>query len=89
MLMLQDGLLAALAFAEEPNKEGDGPKHPADHAIAEAIVAHLRTQGIGITQAGSAEMFIAELAADNDDLKLRRATAEALRFLSYLKRFVA
>jgi CRISPR/Cas system CMR-associated protein Cmr5 small subunit len=89
MLIIQCGLLAAFAFASEPDRESRCFKHAADQAIATAITSHLRSEGIGITGEQSTSDFIAELAAEESDLKLRRATVEAIEFLNYLKRFVA
>jgi CRISPR/Cas system CMR-associated protein Cmr5 small subunit len=95
MLIKTDGLLAALAFAIEPKRNDRGQlshKHPAEFTIAEAIAAHLRhndSEGrIAITTEANPERLVDELARA-DATKLRRATAEALAFLNYLKRFVA
>ena len=95
MLIRTDGLLAALAFAIEQKRNQQGQlvaKHPADYAIASAIAAHLRhndTDGrIAITTAQDADHLVEELAGA-DATRLRRATAETLAFLNYLKRFVA
>lgn len=89
MLVLTDGLLAALAFAcEWKNQQQGQRKHPGEFTVATAIAAHLHTQNNRITQAANADALVAELAAQDSDL-LRRATAEALAFLNYLKRFVA
>ncbi|MBL9176726.1 MAG: hypothetical protein JNM65_01610 [Verrucomicrobiaceae bacterium] len=115
MLVLTDGLLAALAFACEwkdsdqqpagdadlrrqitrPDREGRNRqqwqkrKHEGEFTVARAIAAHLHTQNNRITAAANADALVAELAAQDSDLLLRRATAEALAFLNYLKRFVA
>jgi CRISPR/Cas system CMR-associated protein Cmr5 small subunit len=95
MLIKIDGLLAALAFATEQKRNQQGqlvPKHAADFAIAFAIAAHLRhNQGderIAITNAQNPDTLVAELSG-GEAARLRRATAEALAFLNYLKRFVA
>lgn len=89
LLILQRGLLSALAYAQErkPNKEGW--KHPADHAIAQAVAAHLHAKGVEITGSQNAAGLIAELANSGDERKLRLATSEAILFLNYLKRFVS
>ena len=87
MLIRTDGLLAAAAFALEANREGKAKQEGA-RLIVTAIARHLSTSGIGICEAQSAPDLVDELAA-GDAHKLRRATAEALSYLSYLKRFVS
>lgn len=90
MLMLTDGLLAALAFAcEWKNQQAGQRKHPGEFTVATAIAEHLHTEKNRITAATDADTLIAELARQDSDVLLRRATAEALAFLNYLKRFVA
>lgn len=115
MLVVGDGLLAALAFAceEKEIRREDMPapnnpeaylyrqvgqnrearylkrKHPGEYTVARALAEHLHTANNRITQTQNADDLIAELARQNDDSLLRRATAEALAFLNYLKRFVA
>jgi CRISPR type III-B/RAMP module-associated protein Cmr5 len=85
-----DGLLAALAFAVEKDLKTNAPKHKGEFSIASAIVEHLACDGVGkITKAQNADALVAELAAAPDAALLRRATAEALAYLNYLKRFVA
>jgi len=115
MLVLTDGLLAALAFAleEKEVRQDDMPaanapnaylfrqvgqgrdlkylkrKHDGEYTVARAIADHLHTPLNRIAQAQNAGDLLAELARQDDDALLRRATAEALAFLNYLKRFVA
>ncbi len=88
MLILTDGLLAALAFACEKKGENER-KHPGEYTVARAIAEHLNTAGNRITAAGNPDALLAELARQETDTLLRRATAEAIAFLNYLKRFVA
>ena len=85
MLIKTDGALAAFAFAVErkPTKE---LKQRGAYLIVGAIATHLQSQGI--VDAQNADDLVDELAR-GDSALLRRATAEALAFLSYLKRFVA
>lgn len=64
-------------------------KHPGEYTVARAITEHLNTAENRITQAEDPDALIAELAGHRNDALLRRATAEALAFLNYLKRFVA
>lgn len=89
LLILQSGLLCALAFAQERKSNNEGWKHPVEHAAAQAIAAHLRAKGVEIAQAQNAGGLLSELASAQDDRKLRLATAESIRFLGYLKRFAA
>jgi CRISPR type III-B/RAMP module-associated protein Cmr5 len=115
MLILTNGLLAALAFAleEKEVRPDDMPaanapnaylfrqvgrgrdvscrkrKHDGEYTVARAISNHLHTDLSRITQADDPDDLLAELARDNGNSLLRRATAEALAFLNYLKRFVA
>ena len=86
MLIRTDGLLASGAFAVELNGRGE-PKQEGARLIMEAVANHLTS--VGICKATSAKALVEELAAAPDASQLRRATAEALAFLNYLKRFVA
>ncbi|MBI4657925.1 MAG: type III-B CRISPR module-associated protein Cmr5 [Verrucomicrobia bacterium] len=88
MLIKSDGLLPALAFAVE-RKPGGGRKQPGCFLIAQAIAEHLSSEGVAIAEADEPDALVDELARANDDSQLRRATAEAIAFLNYLKRFVA
>jgi hypothetical protein len=67
-------------------------KHKGEFSIAEAIAQHLRFNQpdgrISVTEARDPDGLVAELSGV-DVSKLRRATAETLAFLNYLKRFVA
>jgi len=89
MLVLTDGLLAALAFACENKHQERGRKHPGEYTVATAIAEHLGSMENPITDSNDADDLLAELAQSESDVLLRRATAEALAFLNYLKRFVA
>lgn len=80
--ILQDGLLTTLAFC---HAKGGG------HAdAAQILVGHLAHRAengsIAITTSRSVADLIRELAAGDSHL-LRRATAEALELLNYMKRF--
>ena len=89
MLILTNGLLAVGAMALEKNDKGI-PKQQGAHDILTAIAEHLQSPGITITtaKAKDARSLIEELVSTNADAALlRRATAETLAFLSYLKRF--
>jgi len=90
MLVLTDGLLAALAFScEWKNQQSGARKHPGEYTVASAIAEHLRHQQNPICNATDADDLLHELADGNSDALLRRATGETLAFLNYLKRFVA
>ncbi len=89
-MIATNGLLAALAFAVEPDaKKTNRRKHDGEFSIASAIAHHLASDGVGIVKAKDADALVEELAEAADAAKLRRATAEALAYLNYLKRFVA
>ena len=87
MLIKTDGLLAAIAFSLETNKEGKSKQEGANHIVT-AIAKHLSSTGIQICDAKTARDLVDELSGE-DANKLRHATAEALAYLAYLKRFVA
>jgi CRISPR/Cas system CMR-associated protein Cmr5 small subunit len=84
MLIKTDGALAAFAFAVE-RKSNNEFKQRGAYLIVGAIASHLQSLGIGDAQ--TADDLVDELAR-GDSAFLRRATAEALAFLNYLKRFV-
>jgi CRISPR/Cas system CMR-associated protein Cmr5 small subunit len=81
------GLLSAGAFAIELNSKGR-PKQDGARLIMDAIAQHLSSPGVDICDANNSRDLIKELASADDDSQLRRATAEAIAFLNYLKRFV-
>jgi len=89
-LIMSNGLLSAIAFSDE-RKDHDQPKREKMKNAMDAVAKHLAKpiHGIGILQNKvSGRDLIAALSggqATSDDLQ--RATAEALAFLSYLKRF--
>ena len=86
MLIKTDGLLAAGAFAVELNGKKE-PKHEGERLIFNAIAEHLRS--LKVCESATSRALVEELASSTDSSKLRRATAEAIAFLNYLKRFVA
>jgi CRISPR/Cas system CMR-associated protein Cmr5 small subunit len=88
MLIRSDGILPALAFAVERKTNGDR-KQQGCFLIADAIAKHLSSERLALTQADDPDTLVDELAKAADASQLRRATTEALAFLSYLKRFVA
>lgn len=88
-LILRSGLLAALAFALEKKKDGTC-KRDAHARIANAIAAHLAAcptgESLVAPHPATGEGLLKQLAESETPL-LRRCTAEALEYLSYLKRF--
>lgn len=88
MLIKSGGLLPALAFAIEMRPNGER-KQPGCFLIAGGLAKHLSAEGVGIVEAEEPDALVHELASAADASQLRRATAEALAFLNYLKRFVA
>lgn len=87
MMIKTNGLLAATAFSLE-NKTTGALKHEGHHLIVQSIARHLSSHGVQICEAETASDLVEELA-NGDVQKLTRATAEAIAYLSYLKRFVA
>lgn len=67
-------------------------KHPGEYLVAAALARHLRYRDkegrIAITDAETPDDLLDELA-EAEATKLRRATAETLAYLNFLKRFVA
>ncbi len=86
MIIKTDGLLAAAAFAVELNSKGQ-PKQKGARLVLDEVAKHLCS--VKIIKATTADALVNELATAADASQLRRATAEALAFLSYLKRFTA
>ncbi len=80
-----NGLMAALAYSVESNSKGE-PKHKGALSIAKAIARHL--QDLGFVDHSVPLELVKELG-DCEDAKFRRATAESIAYLAYLKRFVA
>jgi CRISPR/Cas system CMR-associated protein Cmr5 small subunit len=90
MLIKADGLLTASAFAVEwKDKEKGQRKHKGEFDVVKAVAQHLSGAGVAIVKAAEPDTLVKELADAQDASQLRRATAEAIAFLNYLKRFVA
>jgi len=88
--ILTDGFLAASALACERKQDRHGNaelKHGGEFLIVQAIAEHLHS--LNVCKAQAPDALVAELAQANDATQLRRATAEAMEYLNYLKRFVA
>ena len=86
-MIMGNGLLASIAFAIEERR--NGPARPGFTAIFDAIAKHLSSEPIAIlTGTASAEQLIDKLA-ESDSQTLKLATAEALQWLGYARRFVS
>lgn len=90
-LIRVDGLLPAIAYAIERKQDKETKKlvlkNPGEFQIVSALVEHLSNENI-LKQSKLPDDMVKELSV-GDASQLRRATAEALAFLNYLKRFVA
>jgi CRISPR/Cas system CMR-associated protein Cmr5 small subunit len=84
-MIMTNGLLAATAFANEE----DGAKRPEMAAVMNGVARHLANDAHGmpvLKGVANAQQMLEKLTgADSADL--RRATAEALAFVGYVKRF--
>ncbi|MGH8023374.1 MAG: type III-B CRISPR module-associated protein Cmr5 [Limisphaerales bacterium] len=82
-LILQNGLLAAAAFCEA---EGDGENRKGMKGALDATATHLAERGQINGNCNTVKGMIDDLTK-GDSHSLQRATAEALAFIAYLKRF--
>ena len=85
-LIINNGLLAAAAFASASKDNGE-PKRPAMKAAFDAVADHLANVGILSDECRTLVDLLEELPNSNDALPLQRATVESLAYLTYLKRF--
>lgn len=84
-LIISNGLLATAAFCIA---EGGGDNKKDMKLALDATAAHLAARQIIGQQNNTARGIIEDLSSPGRDaIHLQRATAEALAFLSYLKRF--
>jgi len=85
--VMNNGLLAATAFAIEPGREA----RSGISAALEGMATHLANPVHGISilkNAKTADSLLRALSGNGaTSLDLQRATAEALAFFSYVKRF--
>ena len=90
-LIVNNGLLACLAYSIEKSAKKDGSidREKQWFNISNAIAFHLHEMGIAQRAQGQADaLWLRDyLVGRADSFVLRRATDEALAFLSYLKRF--
>lgn len=99
-MIMTNGLLAACAFANENGKDAREKKRPDMKAAMDATAKHLAKLPHTIGRIATARNtptpatfetadLVRALTAENaTSLDLQRATTEALKFLSYLKRYV-
>ena len=85
-MIAANGLLAAMAFSLEEKR--DGLQRPGYAAIFDAIAAHLESSEISITTGTSSAKDLIKFLVDGDSQTLKLATAEAMEWLSYARRFV-
>ncbi|MCP5535444.1 MAG: type III-B CRISPR module-associated protein Cmr5 [Akkermansiaceae bacterium] len=82
-LIINNGLLATVAYVK---CEGGGANRPHQVKAMESLADHLKNQGITNQQTNTLSIFANDLA-NNSPVNLQRATAEALAYFSFLKRF--
>lgn len=85
-MIAANGLLAALAFSLEEKKQG--LQRPGYAAIFDAIAAHLQSSEISITKDTANARALLKHLVDSDSQTLKLATAEAMEWLGYARRFV-
>ena len=86
-MIMGNGLLASIAFAIEERK--NGPARPGFVAIFDAIAKHLSCDSIGILSDTTSARQLVDKLAESDSQTLKLATAEALQWLGYARRFVS
>lgn len=80
-MIMGNGLLATIAFSLDPKREGYA-------AILSHLARHLCSPGIAITEDTKDAKFLIEYLVAHDSATLRLATAEALEWFGYARRFV-
>jgi CRISPR type III-B/RAMP module-associated protein Cmr5 len=87
-MILANGLLATAAFC---NAEGSGENRRDMQKALAATAKHLAERGLISSATATVEKMIVEKMIDDlskrTSYELQRATAEALAFIAYLKRF--
>ncbi len=83
-LVINNGLLSALAFSQSKSKSGKS----GHEIICDQIAIHLASSGIECVDSNvmDTDSLINSLV-NGDSMRLRICTAEALAFLNYLRRF--
>ena len=85
-MIAANGLLAALAFSLEEKKQG--LQRPGYAAIFDAIAVHLQSSEISITQDTRDAKSLLKHLVNSDSQILKLATAEAMEWLGYARRFI-
>ena len=85
-MIAANGLLAAIAFCLEEKR--DGLQRPGFAAIFDAIAIHLQSAEIAITHDTPDAPSLLNHLVEADSQTLKLATAEAMEWLSYARRFV-
>lgn len=85
-MIAANGLLAAMAFSLEEKR--DGLQRPGYGAIFDAIAVHLESSEISITKGTPSAKDLIKFLVNGDSQTLKLATAEAMEWLSYARRFV-
>jgi CRISPR/Cas system CMR-associated protein Cmr5 small subunit len=80
-MIMANGLLATIAFSLEPSREGYA-------SIISALARHLASNEIGITPGVTDAPTLIRHLTESDSATLKLATAEALEWLGYARRFV-
>jgi CRISPR/Cas system CMR-associated protein Cmr5 small subunit len=85
-MIMANGLLAALAFALEVDR--NGLKRAGYASIFSALAKHLASSEIDITRGVTDASSLIRYLTQSDSATLKLATAEALEWLGYARRFV-
>jgi CRISPR/Cas system CMR-associated protein Cmr5 small subunit len=86
-LILSNGLLSAVAFACEKDKDTRAGMNAACEATAKHLALNIHGISVLRTVANGTQLVAALSKDPATSLDVQRATAESLAFLSYLKRF--
>jgi CRISPR-associated protein Cmr5 len=84
-MIMTNGLLASIAFSIERKQQG--LQRPGYSAIFDAISKHLASEDINILSCNGAANLLQKLT-ETDSQTLKLATAEAMEWLAYARRFV-
>lgn len=85
-MIAANGLLAALAFSLE--RGPNAYQRPGYAAIFDAIACHLQSPEIAITKGTQDAHTLLKYLVDSNSQILKLATAEAMEWLGYARRFV-
>lgn len=92
-MIMESGLLAAIAFAIEERKDKHTnemiPRSPGHRAIFDAIAEHLASADIDITRGVENATSLINHLTEADSTTLKLATDESLAWLGYARRFLS